>query len=309
MTPLPKKLHVGIIGEGAWAKRLVATLLGQTAHCDFSWCTKDPVVARENMQRRAADFVVIATPYTTHARYMGECFERKIPFIVEKPCASLTQLQALSLQHYPSPTTPTFLANHTLLFNPAVEMMVNFAKRYKGDVPVELRGEHGGPGPVREDCSGLTDYGSHGIALGLWLGDGARPVLLDLDVGDENTRVDDANRSRHGAQNYVLTFAVGALRVTLRTGNNYPRKRLLYTTRYEHGLTHRFREFPERELLAYIGPDLLEMEFDRDTPPLANALDTFAQVVKGEREADDRFGWTLPLHVARLLAECGPLFA
>ena len=151
-----------------------------------------------------------------------------------------------------------------------------------------------------EDCNALLDYGSHGIALALWLS-GAKDIrAIRLHCGEKNV----------GAQNFTFEAMFEHLKVSLRIGNNYPKKRLLYTLRYDIGLgpslTHRFREFPERELLSYTGSNLVELSF-RSIDPLTNVLDTFAEVVKGEREADERFGWHLPLKTMDVLETCNEL--
>lgn len=305
------KLKVGVIGNGAWGKRIQETLLAKTKHCEWKWSTSD----REAPFLVPVDFVVIATPYATHAKLMEQCFERDIPFIVEKPAANYFELLKLQKKFDPGSLSGAsnahpFLVNHTLLFNPAIESMVYFAhKSADQTTPIKLRGEHGGPGPVRSDCNALLDYGSHGVALGLWISRAENVRGVRLHVGKKNTKgfLDPKPPALFNSQNFVLHAHFEHLKLELRVGNNYPKKRLLYTLDYEAGpsyLAHRFREFPERELLSYIESDLWEMEFARDIDPLTNALDTFARVVKGERPMDERFGWDLPLRTMQVLESC-----
>lgn len=289
------KLKVGVFGNGAWGKRIAETLNTKTQHCKlFAQATRSAVLN----DPWSADFVIIATPYSTHADLMAQCFERRIPFIVEKPAAPYVELNKLHEKY--GTGCPDFLVNHTLLFNPAVEVMAAWAHK-SGHSPVELRGEHGGAGPVRNDCNALYDYGSHGIALGLWLG--GKPQTMRLEEGEPPSSVEKVSKN---SQNFHLRATFGHMKLSLRVGNNYPKKRLLYTAVYDDGLTHRFREFPERELLSYAGADLIEVPFT-SIDPLTNALDTFAQVVKGDREPDSRFGWTLPLETMLVLAACNQM--
>lgn len=310
----PSKLKVGVIGRGAWGQRLMATLQGKTKHCEQVWSAG---ADWRQAQPARPDFIVIATPYATHAKLMEQCFERAIPFIVEKPAANYYELKKLA-EKYMGRITP-WLVNHTLLFNPAIEAMVQFAHKGSDNfTAVKLRGEHGGPGPVRGDCSSLLDYGSHGVALGLWLSEAKTARALRLHVGKRNETSPSVNTGQfsmrktseqdlYGAQNFVLHARFEHLEFSLRVGNNYPKKRLLYTTEYNAGtlsFTHRFREFPERELLAYVESDLWEVEYAKDVEPLTNALDSFARVVKGERAMDARFGWELPMRTMQVLATC-----
>ena len=314
-------LRVGVIGRGAWGSRIIATLLTKTRHCEHAWDCDSKVKLEEILGPKfttpsTVDFVIIATPYHTHAKLMEQCFDRAIPFIVEKPAANVFELQKLSVKYATSvvgrvSTTP-FLVNHTFLFNPAIEAMVNFAHRFESrGTPIELRGEHGGMGPIRDDCNALLDYGSHGIALALWLSKAEKVHAIRLYCGTKavlkGTQVPDL----HGPQNFTLEAHFEHLKFHLRTGNAYPKKRLLYTTVYDIGqgdpMTHRMREFPERELLSYLGSDLLEMPFATDIDPLTNALDTFARVMKGELPTDERFGWDLPLRTMQVLETCDEL--
>mgnify|MGYP001593899444 CR=1 FL=1 len=310
---MTSKLRVGVIGRGKWGKRIVETLQTKTQHCECTWTADShsqfgTYFLNPIGDTHPADFVVIATPYSTHAQLMRKCCEQGLPFIVEKPAAPIWELKKL---HDDFPVTRPFLCNHTLLFNPAVETMVKFAQGFiHQGTPIELRGEHGGLGPVRIDCNALLDYGSHGIALALWLSGAKRVQALRLYCGEQNESVAVQGVPLYGAQNFIFEARFEHLKVQLRIGNNYPKKRLLYTIEYDIGqgapITHRFREFPERELLSYIGSDLIEVPFTA-IDPLTNVLDTFARVVKGEVKTDARFGWNLPLETMRVLETCNEL--
>lgn len=337
MPDATMKLRVGVIGRGVWGKRIIETLCTKTQHCRHLWnCdSRDKLEAflgPEYTKPSNIDFVVIATPFETHVKLMRECLLRGLPFIVEKPAGNYWELKKLFSDF---PATRPFLCNHTLLFNPAIEAMVKHAQDFvhQGTV-IELRGEHGGPGPVREDCNALLDYGSHGVAFALWLS-GAKNICairlycgekcqtngMELTTRDENgfsacpqcgirtngSFCPECGHSMWGAQNFTFEARFEHLKIHLRIGNNYPKKRMLYTVQYDIGLgsslTLRFREFPERELLGYIGSDLIEMPF-AEIDPLTNALETFAKVVKGEAEPDARFGWHLPLETMHVLETC-----
>lgn len=290
------KLKVGVIGNGAWGKRIQATLKSKTKHCElanvFSRLHYSP--ARfENLNRFS--FIVIATPFQTHAQYMRLCLEQGVPFIVEKPAASYIELQQLHREFAKPnavPGCPLMLCNHTLLFNPAIEAM-KAAMTYQ--TPILLRGEHGGPGPLRDDCSALLDYGAHGVALGYWLSEAAHPVAI---------KVDATALTPEGAQSYCFQTFLKHLNVRLRVSNEYKFKRLKYTVETAQYDTYRFDDRDEHKLYGYTGPRLEPLAYS-PVEPLTNALDTFAVAVReqalGHVTRDTRFGWDLPMAVMATL--------
>lgn len=290
------KLRVGVIGNGAWGKKVQETLTSKTEHCElanvFSRIHYSP--ARfENLSR--FDFIVIATPFKTHAQYMRLCLEQNVPFVVEKPAASCIELEALRREFEKpnvTPRSPLILCNHTLLFNPAIEAM---HAAMQNQVPMQLRGEHGGPGPIRDDCSALLDYGAHGIALAFWLSGASKAIWI---------RVDGTPLTPEGTQSFRLQMFAAHLNVLARLSNEYKFKRLKYTVSTDTGNTYRFDDRDEHKLYRYSGPRLEALEYAK-TEPLTNALDTFAKAVK-ERALehvtnDARFGWALPMAVMSTL--------
>lgn len=289
MTP---KLRVGVVGMGAWGKRIIETLGNKTQHCYCAWSiSRTP----ENTLRvDKPDFVVIATPFKSHAAYMRLCLEARVPFIVEKPAASYTELVELQREF----ENPLMLCNHTLLFNPAIEALY---KSMVYQIPAQLRGEHGGPGPIRDDCSPLLDYGAHGIALALWLSGASHAVGLRVQATPEHGS---------GAQSYQLDASFAHLALTLRVSNKYEFKRLKYTTVTLEGPVYRFDDRDEHKLYRYSGPELSALPYQTHEP-LTNALDTFAQMVRrqraGETVTDARFGWNLPIRVMRTLESAAEL--
>lgn len=293
MTP---KLRVGLIGYGAWGKRIANTLSTRTQHCycGVSESGRDEK-AVQALLTSDVDFVAIATPFKTHAKFMRLCLERDIPFIVEKPAASYIELQQLRREfEKPNavPSGPLMLCNHTLLFNPAIEVL-KAAMVYQ--TPSKLRGEHGGPGPLRDDCSALLDYGAHGIALAFWLSGAARVKGL---------YAQGTPPSVSGTRSYGVQTLVEHLSTTLRVSNEYKFKRLKYTVETVEGSTYRFDDRDEHKLYQYVGPKLEALEY-ASTEPLTNALDTFALAVRenalGHRVSDSRFGWDLPMVVMATL--------
>lgn len=293
---MASRLEVGVIGNGAWGQRIQETLRTKTQHCELgtSFARQAYSPARfEDLKR--FDFIIIATPFKTHAQYMRLCLEQGVPFIVEKPAAPYVDLVRLRREFERShvvPSSSLMLCDHTLLFNPAIEAM---REAMQSRTPVTLRGEHGGSGPIRDDCSALLDYGAHGLALAFYLSS-ARRMMGSTVIATPQTH--------EGARSYHLWAMAEHLETTLRVSNEYEFKRLKYTVETAEHDTYRFDDRDEHKLYRYSGPRLEALPY-APVEPLTNVLDTFAKAVRIVKDGgiftDARFGWDLPMAVMRAL--------
>lgn len=154
------------------------------------------------------DFVVIASPATTHYDYAKACLERKIPVFVEKPLAITGELAEELVRLASANDTLLFVAQSEC-FNPIfLNFRTHFVKELKNasssrclDVNLEFRREH----KFSERCRDVNvaldllvhdislfltmfDYNSVRVAACDLSKDGDR-VALTLEADDQNAKV------------------------------------------------------------------------------------------------------------------------
>lgn len=193
--------HLLLIGAGKWGQNYISTLsnfpdIKLTVATRDNWCS---------LVDTKPDGIIVATGPLAHVEIAKYILERHIPLMIEKPLAlSLQEIEPLlSLQH-----NATILVNYTHLFaNHFLEL-----KAHLNNVST-IFAESRGPGPIRS-YSSLFDYGSHAVAMCLYL---LNEVPLSIGVIQEGE--EPAN-----SFNINLQFAHTTVHLTV--GNNEITKKL-----------------------------------------------------------------------------------
>lgn len=277
------KMKFGLIGLGKWGRVVEKTFLcHDTKLGELAWTTgrQWPWPTEE------VDALFVATPYSTHERYLHYACEVGLPIILEKP---------FPLAPWPKRATP-LLVNHVHLFNPLIEKMRAEATKDGAQV-IGFNYEHGNIGPVREDCSSLLDYGSHGVAMAVWLTNSLEWELIDA-----------SSWQATNGRNYELhfsTFNNGPRLCAMTVGNAFPYRHQRITCTNTKGERYIFETFDYHQRLTRWGSDgsARVLLAESSQTPLGNAIDSFVRWTRGETANDSRFGWELPIQVMKLLTE------
>ncbi len=218
-------VRLAVLGAGRWGRNYIRTIpqvegaaLAVVASKNAGTAKLVPagckIVAdwREALFAADVDAVVVSTPSSTHAEVALAALAADRPVLLEKP-AALTSADARRILDEARRRKLHVLVDHTLLFHPAYGEL---KKRATGKLEL-LEGVGGNAGPVREDASGLWDYGPHDVA-----------AALDLFGGDPE-RVTAALEG----ENYRLDLDFGEERkAELFVGNNLPAKKRLLTAHW-----------------------------------------------------------------------------
>ena len=288
-----------VIGRGPWAKNIWRTL----DELKVPYTVSGRITAQEDVmhaQARGNTHVIIATPLSTHYDLAKMALRRSIPTFLEKPaCSTLTELVHLHrlAQDGYGRTITKFLVNSIHLFSEGAEKMVEeWNGRHKHPYPPSAHGTFGGPGPVREDCNGLWDYGWHPLSL-MW----AVGIPLDGWVGSTNVALGTA----------LVEPGMWAADWLDAEGN--PKYGVVTSTRWEKKRTQFSVDGWE---LTRVDDQLVWIEAKRmasqarhywcmEQPPLTRALSLFLSDEHDWRN-DQRFGFELPLAVTRCLESLCP---
>ena len=172
-------VRLGLIGVGRWGRNYVRTLaelegleLARAASTNPD--TRDLVPAgcevsndwREVATAVDLDGVIIATPPAHHAEMTRVAIGAGLSVLVEKPLA-LSASDARAVLEMARERSAWVLIDHTHLFHPAFERLVELAAAF-GAVR-GVRAEAGNRGPLRGDVPVLWDWGAHDVAMCLTL--------------------------------------------------------------------------------------------------------------------------------------------
>ena len=131
-------MNIGIIGIGAWGKKLLSIFnkISKVHSCacydkikNLDWFEKNypDIVLTENykdiLNDKLIDAVIVATPIKTHFKIVKESIKANKHVFVEKPI-SQTGKEALELINLK--TANIIFINHIFLFNSCFEFLKNF---------------------------------------------------------------------------------------------------------------------------------------------------------------------------------------
>lgn len=272
--------HPLLIGRGPWAQNIMRSL--DELKVDYTLCGKETALDCVHRAReRGNTHVVIATPLSTHYNLLIEVLHDSdektptLPIFVEKPLAlSVHEVEVLK-ERWLRNGHPKFLVDSVHLFAAGLEEM----RKLRDSAPQAATAVFGGPGPTREDCHYVWDYGWHPLSLACAAGLNLNPP------------------------NWVLQESQGGYKLVSRDGVSVF---YLFNQRKEkaRGIAFNFGEYffclqPDGwEAGDREGPDsswLFSVQ-----PPLKRALQLFLDDTHDWKN-DYRFGFDLPLAITRVL--------
>lgn len=264
----------GLVGVGAWGRRLVQTLDRRT-DCrivSYARASGGPsellphakhVASWRAFMDDAIEGIVVATTPDNQAEIALEAAIAGIPVLVEKPlgathASAARVLAAMRAAERPAPVLVDFVH----LYAPAWIRLTEIALAATSKIAaIEAAGHNAGP---YRASSALHDYASHDAAM-----------CLELLGRDAKLDVRDVRRvSPSGSPGllYEIHFDLGGIPVRLRSGNGAETKAREFVVRLEDG-----RELVYDDVLphpAKLTDGGVAVEIDR-TPPLDVVLDRF----------------------------------
>lgn len=252
--------NIVLIGAGKWGKNYITTLASFEG-INLSVATRD---TWKQLIDGKPDGVIIATPPSSHIEIASYALERNIATMIEKPlCLSSQELSSIQ-------ATAPVLVNHIHLFATAFHSL----KVATQDIKIEKIFSLGyNNGPHRE-YSSLWDYGSHDIAMVLYL----------------------AKQNPHKINTELVKTVRGDLFNVTMYFDKFESESLV-----GNGGAHPIRKFKiHGEGLKYIYDDKIRPA--HHAPPLTNALNVFIKAIDGVE--DDRLGLDLAIKVTKILELC-----
>lgn len=299
-------LRVGVIGAGKWGTKILNTLL-RLPEASISWVmTNQRLKSFKTLKVGAhawgdVEAVIIASPASTHLHYIMQAINRGLHVFVEKPITgALRDVDEISQHILRQDFQQVLLCNHIQLFNPLISTAQNLMHQFGGFS--SLGAVHQNDGPYRSDCLPIWDYGSHDIALALYLSGypytygWARVVDVNstglIKRGSGYAEIADIqlNLAGYGTANLIVGNGANGRQCTYgiatRDGANIQVDDVAKTVMY--------RETDYRPWVR-VQTDTVS--------PLAEALRSFIRASLGlvDISSDYRFGLALPVDVVTLL--------
>ena len=177
-----KRLKVGVIAAGAWARNHVRTVAGLAEAELAAVCDTDPKV-RDRVARQfpnalvtadisqllgVVDAVIVASPAATHAAVARQVIEAGKPVLVEKPFA-LSAKDAEDVARAGAERGVPVLAGHLLVYHPAVERLRDMVQTGDLGKVFYLYSLRVNLGQLRKDENGLWSFGPHDVSVALYL--------------------------------------------------------------------------------------------------------------------------------------------
>jgi predicted dehydrogenase len=290
-APIDGELRLALIGVGAWAPKIVGSLPGDarvtvavTKRADASLiagpsATIAPDVASIAPTERI-DGVMIANEASRHIATLREVWNRwpTMPVFLEKPVGLNFKDVREIAKTFPTSRDRLLLVDHVQRFNPN---LIKVERSFRRSRAKRIRGVEGNAGPARNDCDTLWDAGPHAVSVALALaGFPSRSTAPQV----QNARV---RREATGASfSFDLLFEDVCV-ASLVVSNIAKRKHRRYAVK-SHDIPWQ----------------TFEGVTTSSPPALSAALASFCNAVAtGTAPADDeRWGWSLPLEVSRILA-------
>jgi predicted dehydrogenase len=285
-------IRLGLIGAGRWGTNFIRTIRGLDGVVLSVLCSRNPASSglvdsdckiihdwHDLLAGGLCDGVIIATPPQTHAEILRAMILARMPSLVEKPL-TLDLLEAVGLQQLLRQNPMPVLVDHIYLFHAAYGKL----KRLTAELgPIRsIQSEGGNRGPFRPNYSALWDYGPHDISM-----------CLDLLQKPPRNVACKASETSEGG-NYELDLQFPSdVHASIKVGNLAGTKVRRFTTHCDNN-TLVFDDLSTDKLR--LDGVLIPVV---DTPPLAVAVDTFANGIR--YGATERFGLDLAVEVVRAL--------
>jgi predicted dehydrogenase len=250
------------------------------------------------MLEESLDGVIVASPPATHLPIAERFIERSVPVLVEKPLC-LDYSAASRFRDLVAAHRGLVFVDHVHLFSPAFQLLKRLSLSLGRITGIVSAG--GRRGPFRSDTPALWDWGSHDVAMVLYL------------VGSEPLHVSGRRTSRTAlgsggfAENFELSLQFPhEIRARITTGNAMAPVRkfevsqeqgtLIYDDLAEHKLTFR-GERPGDD--ARMRAEIAAGEPFR--PPLDCVVESFCDAIRA-RTPDPRH-LDLAVSVVRVLEQ------
>lgn len=260
-----------LIGAGKWGQNYISTL-SNFHDIKLTMATRDNW---RSLVDTRPDSVIVATGPHAHVEIAKHVLEHQIPLMIEKPLVlTLQELEPLlSLQH-----NAPILVNYTHLF---ANHFLELKKRL--DKASTIFAESRGPGPIRS-YSSLFDYGSHAVAMCLYL---LNETPLSIHIRQEGHEPTTA---------FSIDLRFTQTTAHLMVGNNETTKKLWLEAYINKGFLV-YNDLGCDKLISNHKP--IDVNF---VPPLTNAVQCFLSLMDGKQ--DDRAGLDLSIKVIKVLEEC-----
>lgn len=272
-----------LIGNGKFGKNYIKTISDHFPNINLTIATKENW---RNLIMDRPDAVIIATQPDKHIRIACESLCRNIPTIIEKPL-SLNYSECLLLQDI-TKLTP-ILVNNIHLFAPAFETM---CEKIKNDPAKSITSYGYNNGPARE-YSSLFDYGSHDIAMGIFL-------TQAYEVNRELAWIVNSGRSKDYSMlyNYMVNLKYNkTINHKMIVGNAGSFKKRYFSVDTEYH-SYIYDDLSENKL--YI--DGMPQEVKKISP-LQNMLECFIKNINNSYIEDKRFGLKISSDTVKILEQ------
>lgn len=177
-------LRIGIVGLGHWGPNYLRLFSAMENAAVVACADSDPArhaklkrlhpsvrfstEAREILQAKDIEAVVLATPTTTHYELARQALAEGKHLLVEKPLTVHSE-EAQALADLARKNDRRLMVGHTFLYNPAVQALREIVRKgelghilYSSAVRTNL-------GPIRQDVNALLDLAPHDISILLYL--------------------------------------------------------------------------------------------------------------------------------------------
>ena len=284
-------IKLGLVGFGEWGQNYFRTIRNLRNVELAAICKRDPstvpapvrkvvpvTTSLEQVLRKGAKGVIVATPPSSHREIACFYLERGIPVMLEKPVAETIE-DAEAVFEASARSGAPVLVNHVHLFSPAFNALKRSVSPWS---PIHVRSEAGNQGPYRS-YSALLDWGPHDVAMAMAVfgrsPDAAEIRSVSSDLGDV----------------YNIRLQFGDSLADLTVGNGMASKRRVF----EASCGDRIATY-DGEAKSPLTVDGLEVSVP-GTRPLEEATFMFSRCVD-IRDMDWRFSPGLALDVMRILS-------
>ncbi len=296
-------LRVGLIGVGAWGRKILDTAKALSVVEVRRAASRDPGAAgllpegrvskdwRELTRDPDVDAIIVAAASPLHYEMTRAALSSGRHVFVEKPL-TLDAAQADELCELAEKKRLVGLVDHVHLFNPAFQALRHAATALSK--PRSIESSAGNWGPFRPDTPPLWDWGPHDIAMCLDI-QGKAPLGVSAFLEQSRKEGDGLGQIMR------LRLRFDRLDADIRVGNLLERRQ------------RRFELKGEKEALIFDDSSGIPLQRRRAdggleaieaprTPPLRCALEAFASAVASGRA--ERSDLRLGAEVVRVLAQC-----
>jgi predicted dehydrogenase len=178
---MPVPVRLGLIGLGAWGRRIAATL-ADLPGCRLSAVASRAADAGEHLavdvpvhsdwrdllaagRAGVLDGIVVATPPAPRGEIAEACIDAGLPAYLEKPI-TVDAVEAERLSRLSDHRGVLLTAGHLHLRAPAFRALLDRVRADGGPVgDVGVTGFGGNHGPFRKEYRALMDYGPHDVSM------------------------------------------------------------------------------------------------------------------------------------------------